>query len=314
VSPMILDFFGYEGSHSDQKKTFIKLLRSNEIAYQELTTKDDLSDYPTIQKEIDQLANKKGPIANSKWLIMNSRDLKLAIMQLKTKNGNMIREYYVDLEDLVKCYVTYQSVHKERQSREVITSLEEKIDKMQLGMQEQTKFLTVTLYKLDAQSKKLEKLDTIEAQNVDLLHQNSQLLDQAEQSLDMQADLHDKLDSVLPDRAIHPIKKGLQDQFTLIKRTRLVNDRSTISYYVIRGQKSHTNDKINDFRREFDSVVILLVFAKTPNSIALFNLAKKDMRDKGEIATKWNVIHLLTISEMDLIERLEAIDDSRLIV
>ena len=37
---------------------------------------------------------------------MEPDDLKMAIMQLKTKKGDIIRQYYIDLEKLLKLYAS----------------------------------------------------------------------------------------------------------------------------------------------------------------------------------------------------------------
>jgi len=45
---------------------------------------------------------------------MEPDDVKMAIMQLKTKNGHIIRQYYIDLEKLMKMYVEYTLYFNER--------------------------------------------------------------------------------------------------------------------------------------------------------------------------------------------------------
>jgi len=47
-------------------------------------------------------------IAKQKWLVMNSRDFKKAIMKLSTKKGNDIREYHLNVEELLQEYVEYE--------------------------------------------------------------------------------------------------------------------------------------------------------------------------------------------------------------
>ena len=61
------------------------------MVWLELTQKDDeIEQYPTIQEELELLPSN---VTNSKFLIMEPRNLKMAIMQLKTKNGHVIRDY-----------------------------------------------------------------------------------------------------------------------------------------------------------------------------------------------------------------------------
>jgi hypothetical protein len=62
------------------------MLKNNAIEYKELTQKDDESElYPTIQSEIQLLPSN---VQHSKFLIMEPDNIKMAIMQLKTKNGH----------------------------------------------------------------------------------------------------------------------------------------------------------------------------------------------------------------------------------
>ena len=81
------------------------MLKRNSIEYKELTSQDiEISSFPTIQEELQLLPSN---VKHSKFLVMEPDDLKVAIMQLKTKNGHIIRKYYVDLEKLLKLYVEY---------------------------------------------------------------------------------------------------------------------------------------------------------------------------------------------------------------
>jgi len=289
VGTVLLEYFGYEGDSRKQKQNFVSMLKRTKIPYQELTSKDDLTAYPTIQAEIAELPH-EAAVASSKWLIMKPYDIKNAIMQLKTKNGDAIRKYYIDLEELIRTYISYQSICKEREAQRKITTLE-------------------------------QRLERIELQNNILLRQNEDLLEQGERQLEEHSDTQDQLDDmkdmmriVLPDRAIHPKNTAIQDKFTLLKRVKTIDNNQRTSYYVIRGQKSYTDMTITRFRREFTSIDVLLAFEKTPNSSTLFNVAKEEMKKAGEILISGNIIALQTITEQALVERLRQINDSRHIV
>ena len=108
------------------------MLKRNDISFNELTQKDDeIEQYPTIQEELKLVSN-DGARQNSKFLIMEPDDLKMAIMQLKTKNGDIIRQYYIDLEKLIKLYVEYTLYFNYRESQRKITGLEQMMAKMDL--------------------------------------------------------------------------------------------------------------------------------------------------------------------------------------
>lgn len=121
----VLEWFGYEGDYRKQRENFIKMIKRNEIAYTELTQNDrEIEFYPTIQSEIQALPSN---VQNSKFLIMEPDHMKMAIMQLKTKNGHIIRQYYIDLEKLMKLYVEYTLYFNERKAQYKITDLEQKM-------------------------------------------------------------------------------------------------------------------------------------------------------------------------------------------
>jgi hypothetical protein len=58
-------------------------------------------------------------------------------MQLKTKNGHIIRQYYIDLEELLKLYVEYTLYFNRRESQRKITTLEQMMSDMRLEQQQE---------------------------------------------------------------------------------------------------------------------------------------------------------------------------------
>jgi hypothetical protein len=171
LSSSVLEWFGYEGQIYEQKRVFIKMLKRNNIAYSELTRADaEITHYPTIAEEISLLPTN---VQHSRFLIMEPKDIKMAIMQLKTKNGHIIRRYYVDLEDLMKLYVEYTLAFNERRALYKIESLEKMMEDMRLCNERQEKILT------------------------DVRTQNETLIDQNEILINQNGNLNDKLESIL---------------------------------------------------------------------------------------------------------------------
>jgi MSV199 domain len=135
----VLEWFGYEGEIFSQKQKFVSMLKRNNITYKELTQHDkEIELYPTIAEEISLLPSN---VRHSKFLIMEPKDIKMAIMQLKTKNGHIIRQYYIDLEDLMKLYVEYTLAFNERRALYKIESLEKMMEDMRLCNERQEKIL-----------------------------------------------------------------------------------------------------------------------------------------------------------------------------
>lgn len=133
------EVFGYEGEIRSQQQSMKKFLKSNGVQLLEIHSNDErVKDYPTIIQEISKLPLDflvgnyrrinsifclsillfdKGAIAKKKWLIVEPREFKKIIMKLNTKSGNMIREYYVVLEEFIKLYFEYSLRFKEREAQ-----------------------------------------------------------------------------------------------------------------------------------------------------------------------------------------------------
>lgn len=107
VGTVVLEWFGYEGDLRTQKRKFIDMLKRNSIPYKELTSKEEIELYPTIKEEILSLPH-KGAIACSKWLVMKPYDIKIAMLRLNTKNSQIIKQYYIKMEELIRLYVNTQ--------------------------------------------------------------------------------------------------------------------------------------------------------------------------------------------------------------
>lgn len=127
VDTLLLQWMGYEGSENKRKQTFIKLLESNDIEYQEIGYEDPLiKQFPNVQEEIKILAPMH--LARKKWLIMEPDNFKEAIMSLTTKKSKEIRKYYLQLEKLVQLYGAYTYKFKENQLNAQIKAKNEELE------------------------------------------------------------------------------------------------------------------------------------------------------------------------------------------
>jgi hypothetical protein len=205
VSTSVLEWFGYEGEYKAQKDAFLRILKRNSVSFRELTQKDkEIEQYPTIKEEVDLLPSN---VKHTKFLIMEPNDLKMAIMQLKTKNGHIIRQYYIDLEELLKLYVEYTLYFNHRESQRKITDLERKMDEMTGYMRS----LGISL-------------EEVKDQNEELLDSNKGLHKQNKK-------IQRKLGIAVEDRAPQPEDESKRERFVLLKR----NDPEFMGYYTIRA-------------------------------------------------------------------------------
>ena len=283
VSTRVLEWFGYEGEIREQKKLFLRMLKRNNIFFNELTQKDkEIEMYPTIQEELQLLPSN---VTNSKFLIMSPKDLKMAIMQLKTKNGHIIRQYYIDLEELLKLYVEYTLYFNHREAQRKITNLEQMMADMKLERQQDRQYMRSLGI----------SLEEVKDQNEELLDNNKGLKKEVKK-------VQHKLGIAVEDRAPLPVDEDKQERFVLIKR----NDDQTFQYYTIRGQHAYTERRIKTQNLLFPNMTIL------PNSKTLYNRIKDELRAKNVQFSGNNIdLQESEITQQELMDEMKVINDQK---
>ncbi|CCV02130.1 hypothetical protein IIV25_112R [Invertebrate iridovirus 25] len=301
LSSLVLEWFGYEGVIRDQKQAFIKMLKRNTIEYHELTQKDkEIELYPTIQEEL-QLLPHDAAKSRSKFLIMEPNDLKMAIMQLKTKNGHIIRQYYIDLEELLKVYTEYTLYFNHREATRKITDLEQMIVDMRL---ENTQ---------ERQNREIERQKDREIMLRQEQYMRSlgitleEVKDQNEVLIDDNKEVKRKLGIAVEDRAPLPVNEKKQERFVLLKR----NDDDYMPYYTIRAQNDYTKRRIKAQRLLFPQLEILLDFKANPNSKTLYVRIKDKLAGVGVIFEGNNIDLNGVVTEEELIDEMKVINDSK---
>ncbi|AHL67602.1 hypothetical protein DH26_gp111 [Chloriridovirus anopheles1] len=92
---------------SDRQERFSRLLDSLEIEYKEIKYDHPLAvEYPCIQKE-SKLLRETNNLEKKRWLCLDIKAFKNVIMSLQTENGNMVRRYYINLEEAMFAYGEY---------------------------------------------------------------------------------------------------------------------------------------------------------------------------------------------------------------
>jgi hypothetical protein len=310
MSTSVLQWFGYEGDYKKQRQNFKKMLKNNNISYRELTQQDEeIGQYPTIQEELQLLPSN---VKHSKFLIMEPNDFKMAIMQLKTKNGHKIRQYYIDLEELLKMYVEYTLYFNHREATRKITNLEQMMARMDLKLEtqeeERKKDREINRRLEESNKRQEEYMRSMGITLEDVRDQNEELLGETKGLKKQNKKIQRKLGIAVEDRAPLPDDKGKQERFVLLKR----NDHEYAPYYTIRAQNTYTKRKIKVFRTLFPNLEILLDFKANPNSKTLYVRIKDELKVKG-VLFEGNNINLedSSITEEDLIEEMEVINDSK---
>jgi len=291
----VLEWFGYEGEYKKQKQNFIKMLKNNNIEYRELTRKDpEIEQYPSIQQEIALLPSN---VQNSKFLIMEPKDIKMAIMQLKTKNGHIIRQYYIDIEDLMKLYVEYTLCFNKRKAESEITSLEAAMSDMKLEMK----------HIKNQNDHLITQNDNLITQNQHLISQNEDFQGEFDNIQGELAVVQDKLNTSIEDRVPKVKTLNRLEQFILIKKNKL-NER--YQYYVICGQNVYVTTRIGLLKRRFERMEIILKLEYQPNTKNLFGRFKETQ--KGNVNVRMNDIELVSMTEEELVEEFIKLDEEKL--
>jgi hypothetical protein len=288
VHATLFELFGYEGAPKEQRRNFLQFAKRQNIKPLELTYKSsEIEDFPEIKQEIENEQN-KGVVANKKWIIMNGRDIKTVMMKLGTKNGDMIRSYYVDLEELMALYAEYTMFFNLREAKthkdQAVAKLNQKMDEMRLSMESKHEQALQMLCKMGV------TLEDVKEQNKELLDQNDELInqnDQTNEKLDETVEnlevVMDKLNIAVEDRAPRLKRHGIRERFVLLKKNDNPNQR--FQYYAIRGQANYVNARLTKLQAErFPNLIILVDILCQPNPRNLF-LRFKERVDGLE---EWN--------------------------
>ena len=100
----LFDFMGYEGEIKKQQQNFLKLLNNSSISYKEVEySKTCTNEF--IKAEAKTIAPQN--LSRKRWIVMDIRSFKKAVMRLNTKNGEEIRDYYLNLEEFAFDYGQY---------------------------------------------------------------------------------------------------------------------------------------------------------------------------------------------------------------
>ena len=99
---------GYKGrKDADKQDHFLRFLESLKVPYQEIDYQHPLAiEYPCTQQESEQLKLSNN-LEKKKWICMEPRAFKKAVIRLNTKNGEMVRDYYLNLEEAMLAYGEY---------------------------------------------------------------------------------------------------------------------------------------------------------------------------------------------------------------
>jgi hypothetical protein len=311
-----LNWLGYDGEYKNQRQNFITYLKRNDISYEQLRSTDDrINEYPTIADEMKEM--RPVEISKAKWIVMNSRDFKKAIMKLSTKKGNDIREYYLNVEELLQEYVEYDKRFeirkREEEAKIVIKQKDDKIDEL--------------LRKVDDQNRKIDdqnrKIDQLLDDNVNAAIERNTLI---AQNNDLQQDVTTigrRLGAACVDRAPRPLNPIKRERFLFIRWTNLnyhrtipnptlADNHRVYRYYAIRGQTQYSVSALRTQRQKDPALEVILELDVQPNTKTLYNRVKEELEERG-VRYVGNALSIANsdVDEAQLVERLSEINDDK---
>lgn len=312
VHPTLFELFGYEGPQNEQRKNFLRFVKRNNVKPLELTYKSsEIEEFPDIKKEIENEPN-KGVLSNRKWIVMTSRDIKTVMMKLGTKNGDTIRSYYVDLEELMSLYAEYTMFFNLREAKahkdQAVAELNKKMDDMRLSMEAKHEQALEMLSKMGI------TLDDVKEQNEELLHMNEETNDKLDDTVENLNVVMQRLDIAVEDRAPRLKRRGIRERFVLFKKNNTTAGK--FEYYAIRGQASYTTGRLIKLQTErFPALTILLDIFCQPNPRNLFLRFKERVDGLDEWNNKFiyagNDIGCPVEMEQEMVNIFRTLDDEK---
>ncbi len=317
----ILQFIGYDSSNEkENKRNFTKFLKRQNITYEELVHTDDRCKlYDDILEE--QRTMHPNTLSKQRWLIMNSRDFKRAIMGLRTKRADAIKDYYFNLEELVQLYCDYDKRFDAKKCQEELTRRGDKIDELITSMNEMRLESKRSMDNMMLENKRA--MDELLDINHDQLDQLNAL---TTQNNDLQEDvtaIGHKLNVACVDRAPRPMRVQKRERFLLLKWTnvnyhktlddpRPEDDHRRFRYYAIRAQAIGATTALRTQRQKDAALEIVLELDVQPNTKTLYNRIKDELVERGVVFIR-NAISLTdsALTETELVERMREVDDDR---
>jgi flagellar biosynthesis GTPase FlhF len=97
---------GYKGRDvADRQEHFLRFIESLKLPYFEIDYTHPLAiEYPSVQQEAKLIPKQ---IEQKRWICMAPRDFKKVVMRLNTKNSDVVRDYYLNLEEAMFAYGEY---------------------------------------------------------------------------------------------------------------------------------------------------------------------------------------------------------------
>ena len=140
LTQSLLEWMGYKGRKlADKQNDFVKLLETLKIPYIEIDHEHPLAiEYPGVQNEARQLMLSNN-LRKKKWICMDVKDFKKTVMRLNTDNADVVRDYYLNLEEAIFAYGEYSMMYmieKERRIKDQLAIKEKSEEELKKEQEE----------------------------------------------------------------------------------------------------------------------------------------------------------------------------------
>src|SRR5574343_1256780 len=133
ITQNIIEWMGFEGRDiSDKQERFARMLKRNTIPYYEIDCNHPFAlEYSCVQREIQPIP--KNNLDKKRWICMDPKDFKKTVLRLNTKTADMVRDFYLNLEEAVVAYSEYTLSYMVEKA-----TLENRVAKSQLALKEKS--------------------------------------------------------------------------------------------------------------------------------------------------------------------------------
>ena len=133
ITQNIIEWMGFEGRDiSDKQERFARMLKRNTIPYYEIDCNHPFAlEYSCVQREIQTIP--KNNLDKKRWICMDPKDFKKTVLRLNTKTADMVRDFYLNLEEAVVAYSEYTLSYMVEKA-----TLENRVAKSQLALKEKS--------------------------------------------------------------------------------------------------------------------------------------------------------------------------------
>ena len=232
MTQSLLKWLGYKGrKDADKQNDFKKFLDSLKLPYRELSATDPLAiTYPRIRAERLELEASNN-LEKKKWICLDVKQFKKVVMRLNTESADVVRDYYLNLEELMFEYAEYTKTY-------LVTQKEKEVGHMmqQLAIKERSE---------EELRREQEELQTQLAIKDDQLAIKD---DQLAIKDDQLAIKDDQL--AIKERSEDELRKELEDtkEYTLILQEMMIKDDPITRTQVIYIATTALYAKTNNFK------------------------------------------------------------------